>query len=70
MATPRIASVFADPPVYAAGHAARLYSTRGAATRGGIERRMPRFFGPALYFLGGAVAGTLVAVAIARAVLR
>ncbi|MFT3809704.1 MAG: hypothetical protein QM698_07280 [Micropepsaceae bacterium] len=63
------ASVYADPPVYAAGHAARPYDVPGAAIRGGVRRRTS-FLWPAVFFIGGGMAGALVAVTIVRAVLK
>lgn len=63
------ASVYADPPVYAAGQSARAYDVPGAATRG-IVRKKASFLWPAAFFIGGGVAGALVAITIVRAVLK
>lgn len=70
MPTSQPASVFADPPVYAAGRSARTYDIPGAATRGDTQVRGSGMWLPALYFFGGLAAGALMAVTIARAVLK
>lgn len=67
MPASRVVSVYADPPVYAAG---RAFSARGAAAREDYDERYPSGLTTALIFLGGVVAGVLATGAIVRAVIR
>lgn len=73
MSSTHLASTFADPPVYAAGQAARPCQVPGAATRApapGGRISGGRVLIPALWFLSGLAAGAAVSVAIARALVR
>ena len=70
MSSTHLASVYADPPVYAAGQYGRV---PGAATRAsGPGMRAPggRVLVPALWFLSGLAAGAAVALTLARVLLR
>lgn len=64
MSTPRLASVFAAPPVYAAGRAARAYAVPGAATRRRAAQPVRGLASPAIIFLSGLAAGMALVVAL------
>lgn len=70
MPTTRVASVYADPPVYSAGQSARPYVIPGAATRSRGQNGSERVLVPAAWFFGGIAAGAAIAVIIARALLK
>jgi len=68
MSAPYRASVYADPPVYAAGRAS-TYAVPGAATRRPTRNRAG-FVIPSAFFAVGGLAGALVSIMIIKAVLK